>query len=167
MEHISNTTEKILSVIEHQHITPRPKWYFVVRNSILWIPGVITTILGAYTIAGLLYGVLHAPEPDHFLLIAAIPLLWVASFFIFSIISTSLLRHTHTGYRHTTVQLLLVSIASSIIIGILFYAITQDTDDNNVRTLYRYPTQHQREYFGKSPLHNILPERNSPLLRIN
>jgi hypothetical protein len=156
MTTISNTTEKILSAIETQQVTPRPKWHFVLRNSILWIPGVVTTLLGAYTMAGILYGVLHNPWQHHgmehyaspIFITAAIPLLWVVSFGLFCLVTISLLRRTHTGYKHTAVQLLLVSVASSIILGILFYALTQDSVDNHVNTYYRYPTQHQQDYFG-------------------
>ena len=156
MEQTTNTTEKIVAAIESRQITPRPRWYFTVRNSLLWIPGIITTLLGAYTVAGILYGVLHA-HPDPVFLIAIIPLLWVISFMLFSMISTSLLRKTHTGYRHTTLQLLLISVASSIILGVLFYAVTQDADGNRMKTYYRYPTDHQDEFI----------ERNYPGLRIN
>jgi len=120
------------------------------------VPGIITTLLGAYTVAGLLYGVLH-PHPNPLFLIAAIPLLWVISFMLFSMITISLLRKTHSGYRHTTLQLLLISVASSIILGLLFYAITQDANDNNMKTYYRYPTEHQNDFF----------ERNYSTLRIN
>jgi hypothetical protein len=152
-----NTTEKILAAIETKKVKPRPKWYFALRNSTLWLPGIITTLLGAYTVAGLLYGVIHEHLTDPMykdfsnplFIAAAVPLLWVMSFLLFSTVSTSLLRKTHCGYRHTTLQILLVSVASSIILGILFYAITQDTIDNQVRTYYRYPTQHQREYIIK------------------
>jgi hypothetical protein len=59
MEPNNNTTEKILAAIETQKVTPRPKWYFVLRNSTLWLPGIVTTLLGAYTVAGLVYGILH------------------------------------------------------------------------------------------------------------
>jgi hypothetical protein len=172
MEQI-NTTEKILFAIHDQQVTPLPKWYFTARNSILWVPGVITTILGAYTIAGVLYGILHAQwdqggyveSGNPVFLIATIPLLWVVSFLVFSIISTTLLRKTSTGYRHTTLQLLLVSVASSIILGLLFYTVTQDADDNRVKTYYRYPTQHQGEYFNK--LFPRPAERNNSEPRIN
>lgn len=149
------TTEKILNAIETQQVTPRPKWYFMLRNSILWIPGLVTTILGAYTIAGIIYGVLHNPWTDPtatppIVFAAAIPLLWIVSFGFFSGVTLSLVRKMHIAYRHNALQLLLVSVAFSIIIGILFYAVTQDSDDNHVNTYYRYPTQHQREYFERN-----------------
>lgn len=159
MEQISDTTKNILSAIETKRVTPRSKWYFVVRNSVLWLPGIITTFLGAYTVAGVFYGILHVQvvqgkyvegaggNPGFFA--AAVPLLWVVSFGLFSIVSISLLRKTYSGYRHTTLQLLLISVAGSILLGVLFYAITQNTDDNNVRTYYRYPTQHQQEYYER------------------
>jgi hypothetical protein len=164
MEQISDTTKNILSAIETKHVVPRSRWYFVLRNSILWVPGSLATLFGAYTIAGVLYGVLHVQvvqgkyvegggNPLFF--IATIPLLWVISFGLFSLVSISLLRKTYSGYRHTTLQLLSISVACSIIIGILFYALTQDADDNMPKTLYRYPTQHQEEYYERI----FIPER--------
>lgn len=152
MEQISNTTEKIIAAIEQRKVTPRPKAYFLLRNSILWIPGVLTTALGAYTIAGALYGVLHPHwESTRYF---TIPLLWVISFGLFSIVTTSLIQRTRGGYRHTAGQLLLISVTASIILGIVTYALTQNSLDNKVNTYYRYPTQ--RFY-----------ERNIPPLRID
>jgi hypothetical protein len=158
MEQISNTTKNILSAIEEKHVTPRSKWYFVLRNSILWIPGTVTTLLGAYTVAGVVYGIMHVEVVqgryveaggNPIFYIATMPLLWVISFGVFSIVSILLLRQTYSGYRHTTLQLLSISVASSIVIGILFYAVTQDSSDNMIRTYYRYPTQHQEEYYER------------------
>ncbi len=158
MEQISDTTKNILSAIQDKQVTPRSKWFFVLRNSILWIPGVLTTLLGAYTVAGVVYGVMHvevvqgrveSTGGNPLFYIATMPLLWVASFGLFSLVSIVLLRKTHNGYRHTTLQLLSISAASSIVIGILFYAVTQDTGDNMVRTYYRYPSQHQKEYYER------------------
>ncbi|MDB5255064.1 MAG: protein of unknown function with transrane region [Candidatus Nomurabacteria bacterium] len=158
MEQISDTTKNILSAIQDKHVTPRSRWYFVLRNSILWVPGVVTTLLGAYTVAGVVYGIMHveivqgrvqSTGGNPLFYIATMPLLWVASFGLFSLVSIILLRKTHNGYRHTTLQLLSISVASSIVIGILFYAVTQDSDDNTVNTYYRYPTQHQKEYYER------------------
>lgn len=158
MEQYSNTTKHILSAIEEKQVTPRSKWYFIIRNTILWVPGVVTTMLGAYTVAGVIYGIMHV-EVVHgryiesggnpLFYVATIPLLWVASFGVFSLASIALMRKTYTGYRHTTLQLLSISAAGSVVIGILFYAITQDANDNMFRTYYRYPTQHQGEYYER------------------
>jgi hypothetical protein len=159
METPTNTTEKIIAAIDQQKVTPRPKWYFRVRNTLMWIPGVITTLLGAYTIAGGLYGILHAHWENReyvqyrgpLVFIAIIPLLWIISFALFSLITIALLRKTNTGYRHTALQLLLISVASSIIIGMLFYAMTANSLNDGVETYYRHPTQNQQEYVWNSP----------------
>ena len=150
MEQTHNTTEKILAAIENKRVTPRPKAYFVVRNSVLWIPGIVTTVLGAYTVAGVLYGVIH-PHWEN-ITYFTVPLLWVVSFVLFSIITSSLIRRTNSGYRHTAVQLLSISVATSIILGIVIYTLTQDSLDNKVNTYYRYPAQQFNE-------RNILPLR--------
>jgi hypothetical protein len=150
MEQTHNTTEKIIAAIEDRQVTPRPKAYFVLRNSALWIPGLVTTLLGAYTVAGVLYGILH-PHWEN-MSYFTVPLLWIVSFGLFSIITISLIRRTNSGYRHTAVQLLLISVASSIVLGIVIYALTQDSLDNKVNTYYRYPAERFDE-------RNILPLR--------
>jgi hypothetical protein len=158
LQHNNNTTEKILTAIESKQVKPRPKWHFIVRNIVLWIPGLITTFLGAYTVAGVLYGILHAHLENRLyadysgqvVFIVIIPILWVLSFALFCLITISLLRKTNTGYRHTAVQLLSISVASSIIIGILFYTFTS-ASLAGPGMLYRYPTQHQQESIWNNP----------------
>jgi hypothetical protein len=156
------TTEKILTAIEDKRVKPRPKRYFILRNSVLWIPGLITTLLGGYTIAGIIYGILHnplihlAPNVQRPVAITiAVPILWVVSFGIFLAVTLSLVRKMHIAYRRSALQLLLISVASSIVIGALFYALTQDSLDNQLNTYYRYPTQYQKNYFER----NISPQR--------
>lgn len=159
MEATNNTTEKIIAAIDRQKVTPRPTWYFVVRNSALWIPGIVTTLLGAYTIAGVLYAVLHAHWENRqyiqysgpIVFIAIIPLLWVISFGLFLLITVTLLQKTNTGYRHTALQLLSISVAGSIIIGVLFYAFTASSLNDTAATYYRHPTQHEQEYVWNNP----------------
>jgi hypothetical protein len=159
MESSLNTTEKILAAIETKHVKPRPTWYFVIRNILLWIPGLITTFLGAYAVSGVLYGVLHAHLFENSLYTAntnrleslvAIPLLWIVSFGIFSLITIAFLRRTNKGYRHPATQLLSLSLAISVIIGILFYAITSGSLAGP-GSLYRYPTQHQQQAIWNDP----------------
>ncbi len=152
MEQTNNTTEKILAAIEFKQVTPRPKVYFVLRNSILWIPGIITTLLGAYTVAGVAYGIIHPhwESASYF----TVPLLWIVSFGLFSIVTTSLIRKTNGGYRRTAEQVLLISIITSIILGLIIYSLTQDSLDNRMKTYYRYPTE---QFY----------ERNNPALRMN
>lgn len=159
MEPNSSTTEKILAAIETQHVKPRPKWYFVVRNILLWIPGVVTTLLGAYAVSGILYGVLHAHLFENRLYtsnttrlasLVAIPILWIISFGIFSLITIAFLRRTDKGYRHPATQLLSLSLAGSVMIGILFYALTVSSL-TGPGSFYRYPTQHQNQTIWNDP----------------
>ncbi len=157
-ETTNNTTEKIIAAIDRKKVTPRPKWYFALRDTALWIPGIITTLLGAYTVAGVLYGLLHAHWENRLyvqysgplVFIAVIPLLWVISFVLFLFITLALLRKTNNGYRHTAMQLLLVSLTSSIVIGMLFYAVTASSVDG-VETYYRHPTEQEQEHIWNNP----------------
>lgn len=178
MEPQNNTTEKILAAIETKHIKRRPKWYFIIRNTLLWVPGLVTTFLGAYAVSGVLYGVLHAHLENRLYTasysqiasLIAIPVLWIVSFGIFSLITISFLRKTNTGYRHPATQLLSLSLAGSVLIGILFYAITSGSLAGP-GTLYRYPTQRQQEAIWNAPsdgrISGIIVTVNGPTVTMN
>lgn len=160
MNNTHNTfeTSKILEVIQKEHIRPRPRWYWIMRRILLWVPGVITTFLGAYAIAGILFALTHIDWETHVytqlsassFLFTMLPLLWIVSFGVFSLLSIYLLRQTSDGYKHKTRNLLMGSALGSVVIGILFY---NAAEAFNLQSLsaYHYPTQKAQERIWYDP----------------
>lgn len=160
MKQIHNQTQKILDQISEKHIVPRSRYYFLCRNSILWVPGIITTLIGAYTVAGILYGISHTnwthwkytEYSQLFFYIITLPFWWILSYIIFSFITIVMLRKTNTGYRHATSTLLGLSLTGSIISGILFYSFIEHNDTSQL-AFYRQSTNDQQERLWFAPEH--------------
>lgn len=151
----THISQIILSKIEKENIKPKARWYFVIEHGVLWIPGVLVTILGAVAVAGTLYSVVHSGwEYSEFVyqsqvgfIIEAVPLLWIGSLFFFSLVIVKALRTTHSGYRLSTKGILFGSIAVSIILGVIIYTVDEIFE---VKSLIRYQVQVREQHIVTS-----------------
>lgn len=141
--HISQT---ILNKIQKENIQPKAKSYFVVEHAILWIPGVLVTFLGALAIAGILYSATHSgleygdfvyPSQLDFIL-ESVPFLWILSFLLFNSIIVKAFRTTHSGYRLSVKGILLVSVTTSVVLGVCIYKLDETFEANSI---IRYQVQ--------------------------
>jgi hypothetical protein len=152
----THISQIILDKIEKEKIKPKARWYFVAEHTALWIPGVIVTALGAASVAGIVYAVVHSGfEYSDFIyktkidfIIAAAPLLWILSFSLFSSIIVKTLRSTHMGYRLSAKKILLTSFGVSVVIGVCGYVIDETFETNS---LIRYPVHLREEQVWTSP----------------
>ncbi|MFA5132233.1 MAG: hypothetical protein WC444_02815 [Candidatus Paceibacterota bacterium] len=143
------TSETILTKIHKENIKPKAKWYFVVEHAALWIPGIAVTLLGAVAVAGGLFASMHTGwEYQEFVyasqfdfITANIPFIWVLSFALFGGFIVKALRTTHFGYRYSLHWILLGSVTTSVVLGIIIYKID---DSFEVDSVIRYPV-HERE----------------------
>lgn len=152
----TDTTQTILNKIQKENIKPKARWYFVVEHAVLWIPGVLVTLLGAIAIAGILYSVVHSGwEYREFVyqsqidfIMAAIPFIWVISFLFFNSLIVKALRTTHSGYRLSVKAILLGSVTTSIVLGAGIYASDEAFKANSV---IRYQVQMREQQVLSSP----------------
>jgi hypothetical protein len=152
----THISQNILNKIEKENIKPKARWYFVVEHAVLWVPGILVTSLGAIAIAGILYGVAHSgSEYKDFVysskkdfLIAAAPVLWILSFFLFNSLIVQALRTTHEGYRLSVKKIIFGSFAVSTILGASGYLLDEKFE---VNSLIRYPVHVREEQIWLSP----------------
>lgn len=144
-----NISQSVLNTIKEQNIKPKSRLYFLVYHAILWVPGVLVTILGSFAIAGILFAATHAgfeyrefvyPTTFDFV-IDAIPFMWIISYALFVGLIVYALRTTHTGYRLSVYKIIFGSFSISLLMGFVIYSL-----DTLIRvdTLVRYPV-HMRE----------------------
>ena len=146
----THISQIILNKIEKENIKPKAKWYFVAEHTALWIPGIVVTVLGAVAIAGMLYSAVHSgweyrefvypSQVDFF--VKTVPLLWITSFIFFGSLITQALRTTHSGYRLSTKRILLGSMTTSVLLGVIFYSLDEVFEVNSV---IRYQVQTREE----------------------
>ena len=121
--------KKILNTIETNHITPKPRWQFVLKNNTLWILVGIATLIGSFAFAVILF-ILTDNDWDIFrfldksifetILIAA-PYIWIAVLILTLGITEISVIYTKSGYKYTKRFIACVSIGISILFGTGLY----------------------------------------------
>lgn len=120
---------KILERIEDSKISPRPKWYFKLKNYSSWILAGLSLILasGSLTLAIYFFDYSNLPllkslsrNSLHFLTLAT-PYSWVLLVSGAIVLVYKEVKHTSYGYRYSLVKIALISVSISIILGTSFY----------------------------------------------
>jgi hypothetical protein len=121
--------QKINTEIKEKNLQPTSRWFFRVKNLSLWIPGILSIIIGALAVSSLIFGIDHggvryAPFLDTSFMVLALktlPYIWIVLSFIFAWITVRTLRITRHGYRYKAATLVLASALISIVLGGLGY----------------------------------------------
>lgn len=122
--------EKINTEIKEKNLQPTSRWFFRIKNLSLWVPGVLSIIVGALAVSSILFGVTHtgwqyAPylKKDALaLIVRSLPYIWIILAVVFSWITVTSLRFTKHGYRYKAATLILGSLVVSIALGGIAYA---------------------------------------------
>ncbi len=120
--------EDVMERIASQKVEPRPRWYFTVKNLLLWLSGVILLLVGALSVSIIIFTVTGAPwevrrvlgESPLMHLLHIFPFLWLFAFIAFLAISDYCICQTKGTYKHSSFKVSMAIILASIILGIIF-----------------------------------------------
>lgn len=119
----------VLNEIKDKHITPKPRWEFLLKDSAVWITGTASFIVGGIAVSVMI----HLLTSDDFAIAVAngrspgavflgsIPYFWILFFIGFLIIARYNLKHTKRGYRYTLPVFAVAGVLISGVLGIVFY----------------------------------------------
>ncbi len=121
----------IFARIEKEGICPRPKWHFLMRESVVWSLGIASIVVGALALCGTLFefrnawwDVYEATHESFFMFVwDMLPLVWVAVFGLFLFSAYSFLRATRRGYRYSFTLVVVVSLVSTGVLGVAFHVV--------------------------------------------
>ncbi len=124
-------TEAVFARILREGITPRPRWQFLLRESVIWGAGGFSVAIGAIAVAAVLFELRNAwwdaYEATHDNLLTftfdALPFVWVACLVVFTGLIYASIRYTKRGYRHTIQSIVLISMGLSAAGGVTAYLI--------------------------------------------
>ncbi len=113
---------RVLTEIEHKHVTPRARWTYTFRNHALWIAAVLAIVVAALSAAAMIFilanaGWRYAPATKgsiFSLLLVVLPSVWLGALILFIIAGYWNIRHTVRGYRYPL---------SFIVIGVALLAV--------------------------------------------
>lgn len=123
--------ERVLHRIEDEHLTPRPRWEFLLKNYVFWTFGVFAVILGALAVSASFFEITNvdwrlgsATHPDFVsFFLAAAPVFWVVTLILFLLIGYINVRHTNHGYRYSLWVIALGAVMMSLTLGSGIYAV--------------------------------------------
>lgn len=129
MSESKTTNQEVFDRIKAEHIVPKPRWQFLVRNYAIWTAGFFALLFGAISVALTLNMILHndlAVLPRFGnrqleLLLLAIPFFWLICLAVFIVLIYINVKHTKKGYRYSLPMILLFTILANLVLGGSFY----------------------------------------------
>ncbi|MFM2383968.1 MAG: hypothetical protein RIQ72_540, partial [Candidatus Parcubacteria bacterium] len=121
----------VLSRIEQEGIKPHGRWYFILKNELLWSIGILTVLIGACAVSAALYNLSHTEfelyqvTHDSALLFFydMMPFVWIFGLLIFIGIGYIQIRHTKKGYKYPLYILVGGMLLISIALGVMLHSI--------------------------------------------
>lgn len=127
--HMDSCVDSVLSKIEAQNLTPRSKWYFILKDELFWGIGAISVAIGSCSVAAALFALTHSDfglrevTHDSFFEFAydALPFMWILSLIIFMFVGYVQVKHTKRGYKYPIYIIIGGSLVLSIAGGIVLH----------------------------------------------
>lgn len=159
--------QRVLHRIEGEHLSPRPRWEFLLKNYVFWSLGALAVVLGALAFSATLFEIqnvdwrlasaTHASFFSFFF--AAAPLFWIITLVLFMVVGYTNIRHTNHGYRYSlpTIALGAVLLSSTLGSGIYSAGLGRQVEEllGDYPPFYR-PTMAVQESWWLAPEKGLL-----------
>lgn len=128
---MNNLSQKVLKEISDKKITIKPKWKFVLKNTLIWTTSIVCLVLSSLAVSIVIYLLNNndwdlrsrlAAGPLVFI-IRSLPYFWLIFLIILIILIYTNFKKTKKGYKYKLEIIILISILSSILLGFVFYGI--------------------------------------------
>ena len=122
--------DKLMDKIKKENIKPIPLWRFILKNVVLWSFFAISVLIGAITFSVIIFSLSYEEIElmphirDHMnLLLHILPLFWILILIILLFASILFIKKTKTGYRHSSIKIILLSLILSMFFGGIIHAV--------------------------------------------
>lgn len=121
--------DKVVENIKTQHLLPRPRWHFLLKNSVLWACALVSTMLGGIALALMVFfyidhdAVARVQLNDTLFedLLEIIPLFWLGSLVALTVLSRYAVKYTTFGYRYSTARVVAFALIGSALIALMLH----------------------------------------------
>lgn len=125
----NNFKKEILEKIEKEHIAPKPKWQFLLKNYVVWLIGGSFVIIGGLAISVIIFVFINSDWKLYYYLngslidyvIKMAPFVWFILLALFIIVADYNFKQTKNGYKHSLFKIVSFSIIASGALGVIFY----------------------------------------------
>ena len=126
---MNKQAEKILKTIKDKQIRPKSKWFFLLKNYLIWTLFTISVFIGAIAISVIFFSLAdndwdiyrNLNKNISTYILISLPYIWIVILTSFSFLAYFNYKHTKRGYRINPLMIVSGSIFISIFLGIAFY----------------------------------------------
>lgn len=145
-----NITQKVLNKIKNKRIEPKAKWYFLLKDSFVWILFALSILIGALSTSAVIFNIKFSdwdvcgkvPGGRSCFFISVLPYFWILILVGLIFVSYYNLKHTKKGYKYSVVGIILLSLIASLVLGGVSYSLGMG------EKMERRATQHLPFYKG-------------------
>ncbi|HLM83772.1 MAG TPA: hypothetical protein VK254_00985, partial [Candidatus Bathyarchaeia archaeon] len=128
---MENLSDKVLKKIKAEHIAPKPRWQFLLKNYFIWMLFLVSLLLGALAFCVMIY-VVFTNDWDLYKylntslagnIFISIPYLWIGFLVLFVWIAYYNFKYTKSGYRRETYFVVGLSIIGSLFLGAFLHTL--------------------------------------------
>lgn len=143
-------TSSVMQQIESGKVSCRPRWFFTLKNLLLWGSGVFLLLVGALSvsimillISGNAWEIRQAVGYTRAgFFIHIFPFVWFGAFILFLFVADTVICKTRGIYRHSPLKISLLILVASIVLGCFFHVckVSQKIDHllgNHTPRLYK------------------------------
>lgn len=120
----------VLAHIEEEHIAPKPRWHFLIKDYVVWATGIASLVVGSVAVSVIIFAAVNSDFAYRHLLsrgpfehiVQLLPVLWIVLLAVFVALAYYNFKHTKHGYRHRLIAVVSTSILISIAAGTGLYA---------------------------------------------
>lgn len=124
-----DNASKIIERIREEEIKPTPKWFFWLKNSLIWISFLLAVIMGALAFSVILLAIQqtdfsigsHIYHSKIEMLLGILPFIWLIFVIVFLGVAITSIRNSRRGYKFSAFKMVSISILLSVAIGTLFF----------------------------------------------
>ncbi|MEI7620596.1 MAG: hypothetical protein WCJ57_03440 [Candidatus Falkowbacteria bacterium] len=121
--------QKLVDKINEAKISPKPRWYFLLKNYAIWAAGFLALLAGSLAVSVMIYLIRYNGWETRIethkslweFLLMTLPYFWIIFLGIFVFILYYNFKHTKGGYRYPVYLVAIFSVLVSIILGAAFY----------------------------------------------
>lgn len=124
-----NIENEVLETIREHNIKPTPRWEFTLKDSAIWISGILCILIGAMATSVLIsYAriddwriVLESARHPAMMILKGLPYFWILCLIGFLGIAYVNIRNTKRGYILSLGAFAAIGIGASLILGVILY----------------------------------------------
>ena len=123
-------SQRVLDKIEHDHVTPQPRWMILASRVLSIILLILSMVCGAILFSLLLLAILHVDPafirassfgPMFHLLLSYIPFVWIILFALLVFVEIIIVRRGTHGYRYSVLKVVVFVLIGAGLLGVGLY----------------------------------------------